>query len=47
LVATIDKKVLFQKDRIEKVFKVLDADNSGSLTLPEVRDFLKNLNIPD
>jgi calcium-dependent protein kinase len=38
--ATINRKTLLQKQKLEKAFEMFDADNSGFISLNEIRGLL-------
>ena len=39
VMASINKKTLYAKDRIKTIFKMIDTDNSGTLSKKELKEF--------
>ena len=40
LIATVNKENLLSKENIEKCFKLLDADDGGTISIEEIGDML-------
>lgn len=41
IMATVNKKNLLSKENLRKVFCMIDADNSGTIELDEIKHILK------